>query len=152
MSQQIYQIMRTQIVVDIRHGGSTFSEAYAYAWSVDLYPFLHDTAMQRAFKSEFEITESDAMEVFSFIGDKFDKDETLTFYGLEDQFGGKFGDSSAKGTALGRLKLMRIVRYIALHDQTFGSEFWATLLKNGSCPSEALSLKGPLSEWDISLF
>lgn len=154
MSKQLYELMRVKIIEAGRRQDDFVPPSYAYAWASHVFPLLHETSVQHAFANEFEILEREVSLVHSFMADEWTAKRPLTFYQLEDEFGGKDGGYSGARANLGRWKLMRIVRYIALEGRRdrFDDAFWKQLLENGSCPAEALRLDRPFELGDLSIF
>jgi len=143
MSEQLFELMRFQVMSASLQEGSRqrLDDAYVYAWSKGIYPVQHEAASaHKPFKELFQYSEMQVDQVADFLDDHSIKNMPLTFYQLEDSFGGK--DS--------RIMLLLICRYLFL-SKLFGDEFWSDLIKNGQCPAEAHGLTRPFNR-DTDLF
>lgn len=140
--------------IQILHLGkhhAEFSDAYLHAWESGVYPLMGDTdgsVPRKAHEpyAKFFTTSKDKVEfLLKRLDDAWRKKEGLTFYDLEDELGVR----SFSSGGWDRCDLINICRYLYL-DGCFDKNFWATLIENGKCPSEALSLTSELErEFDI---
>lgn len=130
--------------IQIMHIGKhhdEFGDAYLYAWESGVYPFMSDTdgsVPRRPHEpyAEFFTTSKEKVRfLLKRLDDAWIKKEVLTFYDLEDELGVR----SFNSNGWDRCDLLHICRYLYL-DGCFDKKFWATLIENGKCPSEALSL------------
>lgn len=151
MSRQLYQIMRFQIVLDAQRGGTQFSTAYAYAWANGVYPALREHSHDEDFADDFDLSRDAVTAVLKHMNEKWLAKEALTFYDLEDAFGGKYGDGSSVGPQLDRSDLMQISRYIFLEGDRFDAAFWDALFANGTAPAEATMLGRPFTADELYL-
>ncbi|HBC7420215.1 TPA: hypothetical protein KEY88_002908 [Serratia marcescens] len=130
--------------IQIMHIGKhhdEFSDAYLYAWESGVYPFMSDTdgsvpRRPHELYAEFFTTSKEKVKfLLKRLDDAWIKKECLTFYDLEDELGVR----SFSSNGWDRCDLINICRYLYL-DGCFDNAFWAALIENGKCPSEALSL------------
>jgi hypothetical protein len=78
----------------------SITPAYALAWSEGLYPFLDEAAPWHALYEEaFEVREKQLEELHSFLCDRWDASNFITFYDLEAHY----GVSGVSGCAIPRL-------------------------------------------------
>lgn len=134
--------------VQILHLGKNyaeFSDAYLYAWDSGVYPLMSDTdgsVPRRPHEpyAKFFTTSKNKVEfLLKRLDDAWLKKEELTFYDLEDELGVR----SFSSVGWDRSDLIHVCRYLYL-DGCFDNKFWETLIENGKCPSEALSLTSEL--------
>ncbi|MBK5142988.1 hypothetical protein I2494_04525 [Budviciaceae bacterium BWR-B9] len=141
-NQQRLQILELGTVHD------KFSDDYLFAWEIGVYPYFQDTdgtvfqAPHEVYKSNFVVSPEQVKDVFYYLCERWNAQETPTFYQLEKYYGGKFGG------VYGRPSLIFICRYAYLHG-CFDKTFWNTLLKSGQHPSEASSITSPYDRDDI---
>ena len=148
ISDPLFQIMRFNILNSVKgdFDNSIFSTSYIYAWESSIYPLFNDGASwHKPFGAQFAVSEAEVDELSRILDKSWDKKEKITFYELENRLGVK-GNISSNGWE--RWKLIRACRYMYL-EELFDKEFWATLIKNGDCPTEALSICRPLQQSDI---
>ncbi|BCZ43662.1 TPA: hypothetical protein K8N54_004046 [Serratia marcescens] len=135
--------------IQIMHIGKhhdEFDDAYLYAWESGVYPLMSDTdgsvprKPHEPYAEFFTSSKAKVEFLLKRLDDAWRKKEGLTFYGLEDELGVR--SYSSKGWD--RSDLIHICRYLYL-DGCYDKEFWDTLVENGKCPAEALSLN---SEYD----
>lgn len=144
----LFQIMRFNILSSVKadFDNSLFSTSYIYAWESSVYPLFNNGASwHKPFGAQFAVSESEVDELSGILDQSWNKKDKLTFYGLEDRLGVRGSISSSRWE---RSKLIRACRYMYL-EELFDKEFWATLTRNGDCPSEALSICRPLQCVDI---
>ncbi|MEK1943713.1 MAG: hypothetical protein AAAB16_25340, partial [Pseudomonas sp.] len=114
------------------------SDAYAYAWSHDLYPVgNHGVDWHGPHKHCFEIGEEKVDELAKFLDDLNLKGETITFYELEDHFRISSGCVAHNWE---RMDLVFCCRYFCLLEW-FGEDFWKGLVGHSNCPSESHSVR-----------
>lgn len=128
-----------------------FSDAYLHAWESGVYPLMSDSdgsipRRPHELYARYFITPKEKVEfLLKRLDDAWRKQEGLTFYGLEDELGGR----SFSSQGWDRCDLINICRYLYL-DGCYDKAFWAALVENGKCPCEALSLNSELNrESDI---
>ena len=93
-----------------------FSESYIYAIEKDIFPFFH-----------LDISE-DVREIVLFISDYWNNHKTITFYELENEFGGK---------QQARWDLIDVLNYCFLDNRFMGRGFIKGLFKENNYPAEA---------------
>ena len=134
---QKFQILQTKYNPQTK---DMISDAYAYAWSVGLYPFFDDYAYSADLKDCFSILEDKISSVLNYLDSEWLKKKYYTFYQLEDHF-----DVRGSGQ-YSRNDLICILRYTYLHDK-FDKIFWDTLVRRGDSPCEA---EGIIIPFEIS--
>jgi|TergutMp193P3_1026864.scaffolds.fasta_scaffold23491_4 hypothetical protein len=134
---QKFQILQT------KHNPQTkdvVSDAYAYAWSVGLYPFFDNYDYSTDLKEYFSISEDKISTVINYLDSEWLKKNYYTFYQLEDHF-----DVSGYGQC-SRYDLICILRYTYLHNK-FDDTLWDTLVRRGDNPCEA---EGIIDQFELS--
>lgn len=142
-SSALFQQMRLTILLTAQNGveNSPFHAAYLQAWDDGVYPFLDDfVQFHKPHADEFPIHGDKVEYVFTKLCDHWESGAELTFYNLEDMLG-IHGSAHSTGD-YERHELLSICRYLFLHDR-FSQSFWATLCRNGDCPSEAHGIHDP---------
>jgi hypothetical protein len=146
-NEALFQLMRFNILNTSRPSlkDSPFSPAYIYAWENGVFPAFNDGAdWHKPFAEQFDVTEDKINKISEFLDEKWQAKTPVSFYDLENHF-------DAKGSSnLDRVKLKRACRYMWLNEM-FDDLFWSTLVENGKCPSEALSICRPLKDGDVYL-
>jgi hypothetical protein len=118
------------------------SDAYAYAWSVGVYPFFDNHDYSADLKEYFTIAEDKISELLKYLDSEWLKKNYYTFYQLEDHF-----DVRGSGQ-YSRCDLICILRYTYLHNK-FDETFWDTLVRRGDSPCEAESIINPFDPSDL---
>ncbi|ROP56172.1 hypothetical protein EDF81_3722 [Enterobacter sp. BIGb0383] len=142
--ESLFIQQRLQVLHIGKHHGE-FGDAYLYAWESGVYPVMSDTdgsvpRRPHELYADFFVTSQYKVSfLLKRLDDAWHKKEDLTFYGLEDELGVR----SFSSDGWDRSDLIHICRYLYL-DGCFDKNFWDTLLENGKCPSEALSLASDL--------
>lgn len=109
---------------------SGFSPSYVYAIEHDCYPiFQVDEDDELIYEDLYLIKREKIEELLEYIDEKDNSENYITFYELEDKYGGKKV----------RYELIVMLRYIAL-DMRFSDEFWNHLTKSGNAPLEAQNI------------
>ena len=106
-------------------------DAYAYAWYVDLYPFLDDCEWHTHLEDYFDINEAKILPIWDYLAKEWHSKIYHTFYELEEHFGVQHDQNEIK-----RSDLIRILRYAYLV-KNFDEKFWRKLLESMKYPSEA---------------
>jgi hypothetical protein len=117
------------------------SDAYAYAWSVGLFPLFDNFDYSIDLKEYFPITEEKISNVLNYIDSEKKKKNYFTFYQLEDHF-----DVLGSGQ-YSRYDLICILRYAYLHNRFNG--IWDTLVRRGDSPCEAEEIIAPFEPFDL---
>ncbi|MDX1366807.1 hypothetical protein [Pseudomonas sp.] len=144
-----FQLMRFNILSTslANQESSPFSSAYIYAWDAGVYPLFNDGAdWHKPFNAQFKVTESEIDELSKLLDENWLAKKPITFYELEDHFDVK--GTSYTNSNWERWKLITACRYMYLQE-LFDTDFWASLVENGKCPSEALSICRPFKLTDI---
>lgn len=149
-----YQLMRMNVMSLSLSDMCPFDSAYIFAWYNGVFPLLHTGADWHVpFGGCFRINSDEVNTVLEAIAMRWDNQNPITFYELEEMFG-----SRSRNSDLDRGKLIHICRYLFLdcnpkgdiNDVTnFDAGVWKTLVKNGQCPSEAHSIIRPFNLNDI---
>jgi len=116
-------------------------DSYAYAWYVDLYPFLDDCEWHTNLKDYFNINETKILPIWDYLVEEWQSQNYHTFYELENHFGVQHEQNEIK-----RSDLIRILRYAYLV-KNFDEDFWGKLLEPMKYPSEASIIT---NDFDIS--
>ena len=111
------------------------SPGYVYAISRDCYPIFADDDSE-LYDSCFEIQKAKISAFVKEIDDLWLADKPPTFYGLEDQRGGKSARSD----------LIVMLRYCALEQRFAGRNFWETL--ESEAPIEGKNFLRPFDLWE----
>lgn len=151
IEQALYQQMRLSILLTAQNGvdESPFSPDYIAAWDDQVYPLFSEGAdWHKPHEACFKIRSDKVEELFNHLLHHFDNNSDLSFYELENSFGVYGSTHSIKGWE--RFELIRICRYLYLHG-CFDDAFWASLTKNGECPSEAHSIRQSTDHMNIYL-
>lgn len=142
----LFQLMRFNVMKSFVENseGRNFTPSYVYAWDQGVFP-INDTGADwhKPFADQFEISESQIAEVLKFLDEVWLEKKTISFYELEDHYEVRLGG------AWDRSILLACCRYLWLHGHLFDDNFWAALVKNGECPSEAHSICRPLRADDV---
>lgn len=107
--------------------------SYAHAWTVGMYPVLHDgdssvpDMPHENFEEYFIISREFINKVSTYLDGLWMKKESPSFYDLEDEFGGRDN----------RLALIDICRYHYFFGN-FNDELWDALRANS--PAEAIGI------------
>lgn len=144
MESKLFELMRFQILTAALQEGSKqrLNDAYVYAWDEGVYPVQHDSAsMHKPFKAQFAHSEEQVDQVAEFLDAKWLNDEPVSFYQLEDHFGGKGS----------RIMLLHVCRYLFL-TELFDEALWSGLMANSQCPAEARSILRPYNRSDDIYF
>ena len=139
IKQALYQQTRLTILLTAKdgHENSPFSTAYLHAWDSNVYPALDEGAdWHKPHEAEFKVSEKMVDELHGFLADCWNDKKPLTFYDLEAHYDARHGN-----TEWDRSVLVDVCRYFYLHGHLFDSEFWDKLTENGTCPSEAHSIR-----------
>ncbi|RDL44348.1 hypothetical protein DN730_08060 [Marinomonas piezotolerans] len=116
-----------------------FTDSYLYAWESGVYPYLDDSdgsvlpKPHECYEEYFQITRDIVSEVLEFIYNSFKDDKSITFYELEENYGGQWD------ARYGRETLLSICRYAYLKGH-FHSKVWEGLLTQFEHPSEASAI------------
>jgi len=127
-SLQKYMILNTKLNPQTTY---LLPDSYAYAWYVNLYPFLDDGDWHANLKDYFEIKEPKINIVWDYLSSEWQSKIFHTFYELEKHFGVELNRSE-----ISRADLIRILRYAYLL-KSFDDDFWRKLLEPMQHPSEA---------------
>lgn len=148
LMQALFNQQRIQIM-SLGVDQEKFSDDYLFAWEAGVYPFFSDTdgsvtpMPHECYPEFFKVKKEVVDKVTKYLDDKWLDKKVPTFYELEEEFGGKWGEED------GRMALIGICRYAFLRG-SFNSEFWDTLLTPMEHPSEASSIRRKLDrERDI---
>ena len=147
----LFQLMKFKILSlasrDIN--SAKLPHAYIYAWDSGVYPLFNEGASWHTpFADCFSISENKVEQLSKFLDESWISKKNLSFYELESEFGVHGSTSSSSDWS--RYDLVAICRYMYL-GRAFDDEFWANLLENGKCPSEAHCIARELKESDIYL-
>ncbi len=140
----LFAQQRAQIIFMKSMNPDLISNSYVYAWMHGVYPVFQDgdysvpDRPHENFAEHFVVSAEFTMEVINYLDDLWTKDNSPTFYELEDQFGGKSN----------RCKLLSICRYAYL-DGGFDERLWNALLTKMKHPSEAGSLTADFNDDDL---
>jgi hypothetical protein len=148
-NEALFQIMRFNILnsgrLDI--GNSPFSSAYLYAWEAGVFPAFDEGAdWHKPFSSQFKVSDEEVLELGNFLDNEWLEKKIITFYGLESHYGVRSSTHSSGNWD--RVKLLKSCRYMYLNNM-FDDSFWSSLVENGKCPSEALSICRPMQNGDM---
>ena len=145
----LFQIMKFNILSASRaeNQRSPFSDDYFFAWSSGVYPYGSEIDFHKPFGSEFQVSQSQMEDLAELLDKRWMKNNPMTFYELEDHFGGKHEMTNGWD----RSKLIRACRYFHLKGLFRGHEFWETMLKKMEHPMEASQVIRPLQEREYSL-
>lgn len=147
--QQLFEMARMQILTAASNPihRRNLPPAYVYAWEEGIYPLFHDGYhLHRPFADSFRAGKVMVAELTDFLDDRERRNKVPTFYELEDHFDVRYGK-----TDWGRLSLMQVCRYMFLHHNMWGDEFWARILKNMEHPAEAKGITRKFEYDDISI-
>ena len=150
--EALFQLMRFNILSTAANGGESCSihHAYVYAWQFGVYPLFHDSSQwHKPFQGQFAVSKDEVDELTKFLDDAWMEKKPISFYEVETAFG--VHGSARSSSNWERWKLIRACRYLFLCGNSFDKDFWEALLKNGECPSEALSLARPMKITEIEL-
>ncbi|MGH1428727.1 MAG: hypothetical protein ACRBEE_12360 [Arenicella sp.] len=142
----LFAQQRAQIIEMKASGNGVIDDAYALAWIDGMYPYYHDedsSVPQKPhenFKEFFIISGDFVKQVVEFLDEKWLKNNSPTFYELEDKFGGKNN----------RSKLITICRYCYMK-RMFDDKLWKALITPMKFPSEAGNLTSSLDENELWL-
>lgn len=121
---------------------NVISDAYAYAWSVGVYPLYDNFDYNVDLKEYFTITEEKTSFVLNYLDNEWQNKNYYTFYELEDYF-----DVLGSGK-YSRNDLISILRYAYLHKK-FDKTFWDKLFSESDNPCEAESIISPFDPSDL---
>lgn len=149
--EALFQLMRFNILSVAANAGDAWPmhPAYVYAWQSGVYPLFDEAAQfHTPFPGQFAVSTDEVDELSKFLDEASLAKKSISFYDVENAFGVR--GSAQSSTNWQRWKLIRACRYMSLHGM-FDKDFWAALLENGNCPSEALSLARPMTTSEIEL-
>jgi len=131
----LFQIMRFNILnaarSDVDKG--TFSDAYIFSWENSVFPIGSNLEYHKPFEDMFQISKSQMDELAELLDERWIDNNPMTFYELEDHYGGKHNMSGGWD----RSKLLYACRYFYLREMFNGHSFWETMLKEMEHPIEA---------------
>ncbi|TGL23072.1 hypothetical protein EHQ46_06025 [Leptospira yanagawae] len=135
----LYNLYKMQVVefYKLGNGQSSFSASYVYAISNNCFPVFHASKDLEIYSDNFEIKKDYILEVITYLDDAYLNNKKLTFYGLEDYFGGK----------VNRSDLITIIRYSFLSERFKGNNFKQNL--ESESPIEGKDLDRPLDAYEI---
>lgn len=138
LMQALFNQQRLQIMsLGVHH--SEYTDDYLYAWGEGVYPLFNDTdgsvnpMPHESYPDFFKVKKETVQRVITYLDEKWLAKTVPTFYELEDEFGGKWGEED------GRMALIGICRYAYLRGG-FDKSFWNKLLTPMKHPSEASSI------------
>lgn len=150
-TEALFQLMRFNILSAAKNAGDAWPmhPAYVYAWQSSVFPLFDEAAQfHTPFSEQFAVSMDEVDELSKLLDEAWAAKKSISFYEVENAFGVR--GSAQSSTNWQRWKLIRACRYMSLHDM-FDKDFWAALLENGKCPSEALSLARPMITGEIEL-
>ncbi|EGV33099.1 hypothetical protein ThidrDRAFT_0777 [Thiorhodococcus drewsii AZ1] len=139
--EMLFMLQRFQILALFTNSATekNVTPSYAFAWFDSVYPFLSESApWHKPYADCFKVQEPELEELHSFLCDKWDANQPISFYDLESHYG--IHGSSSPGPVWSRHSLRSACRYIYLLENNFDNAFWTALCKNGHCPMEAHSI------------
>jgi len=141
--------MRFNILNASRLGpdNAPFGGDYIFAWDNGVYPFNARVDYHKPFGSQFSVGKDAMNELAELLDKRWLDNNPMTFYELEDHFGGKHGMKDGWD----RSRLINACRYFHLKGMFKGHDFWETMLKPMEHPTEASEITNPLQAYDYSL-
>lgn len=138
-SKLTYMAMKFKILSTALLPGmaDALSDSNVFAWQTDVYPF-HDIDQEywaEPFKEHFAVSPSMIEELAEYLDEIWRKDDSTTFYELEERYRVREGT-----TGWDRPKLINACKYMFIRGM-FDNSFWVDgILENGKCPVEAKSI------------
>jgi len=133
-SKQAFMLIRTHLILAAhqRNSEDLVSDATLFAWTHDVYPGLTGDAEELAepFASCFSVSSDMLTQLGKFLDNFSLRRKTVTFYEIEQEFGGK---------PWTRSMLVNTCKYMYLSNRFM--DLWDDCLKDGDCPIEAKSIK-----------
>lgn len=149
--EALFQLMRFNILSTAvnANGDWPILPAYAYAWWSGVYPDCHEGAKwHQPFPEQFSVSREEVGQLIVLLDDAFMAKKPLSFYDVETTLG--IHGAARSSSNWERWKLVATCRYLFLSG-SFSTEFWAALLKNEECPSEALGIAREMKISEIEL-
>lgn len=141
--QALFEIHRHQVLLHTRDatGQWNFPLSYLYAVARRIAPIFQargaaeEDPFDECYEADFAFVEA----VTKWMDEEWLAKRTPSFYDMERKFGRER-----------RASLLSVVRYCAL-DDLMDAPFYAALLKNGECPTEALQAARAFEDSELSL-
>jgi hypothetical protein len=124
-------------------------EAYAYAWSHEIYPVFDACFADEEFKNDFSVKEDYVKKVSAYLN------SIVTDYDTKKitSFPSYYDIQSALGSKSNNLNLTEVLRYIYLSKKFNIKDLWDSIVQQGNAPSEADKINSPFDKnIEISIF